>query len=61
MAINLFTKTYLAENIAQQRPSFLICEQDDSRAEAFMRDLREKSGAELARVVQRVGSGRELV
>ncbi len=59
MAINLIGKTFLAEERASERPSFVICEQDDARVEAFMRDLRAKVGAELARSVKRVGSGRE--
>lgn len=59
MAINLFTKTYIANQDTSDRPSFLVCEQDDARAEAFLRELRERGGAELAGRVNRVESGKE--
>lgn len=60
MAINLFTKTHLAYlSASTPSPSFLICEQDDKRAAAFLRDLREKGGVELSQRVERVGNGRE--
>ncbi len=61
MAINLFTKTYLAGHGSSEPPNFLVCEQDDRRAEAFLRELREKGGSELSGLVNRVGSGREWV
>lgn len=65
MALNLFTKTWIAHQQAsakqQDGPSFLICENDERRAEAFMEDLRQKGGNELASRVNRVGSGRECV
>lgn len=63
MALNLFTKTFLASQKTSIEghglPSFLICENDDRRADAFLDDLRQKGGAELASRVGRVGSGRE--
>ena len=63
MAINLFTKTYTAHqrltSATSETPEFLICEQDDARAEAFIHDIRSKGGAELAGRVNRVGNGRE--
>jgi 3-hydroxyisobutyrate dehydrogenase len=63
MAINLFSKTFLASQKTsvdgQGLPSFLICENDDRRAEAFLDDLRQKGGSELASRVERAGSGRE--
>jgi hypothetical protein len=64
MALNLFTKTFLAHQQSSSSddiPGFLICENDDRRALAFLEDLRQKGGSELANCVQRVGSGRELV
>ena len=61
MALNLFSKTLMAHqaNASGDSPSFLICENDDRRAQAFMEDLRQKGGSELASRVNRVGSGRE--
>ena len=59
MALNLFTKTYQAEQQATTRPKFLICEQDDAKIRAFTRDIREKGGTDLAHQVERVTSGRE--
>jgi 3-hydroxyisobutyrate dehydrogenase len=62
MAINLFTKTLIAHqtsNSSDVTPTFAICEQDDSRAEAFVRDLREKGGIEFAQSVERVENGAE--
>lgn len=65
MALNLFSKTWLAHQQAspssQDVPSFLICEHDERRAEAFMEDLRQTAGSELADRVGRVGNGRESV
>lgn len=64
MALNLFTKTFLAHQQSSsndEAPSFLICENDDRRALAFVEDLRQKGGSELANTVERVGSGRESV
>lgn len=65
MALNLFTKTWLAHQQTNQGsreiPSFLICENDERRAEAFMEDLRQKGGSELASRVNRAGNGREWV
>ncbi|WWD18056.1 hypothetical protein CI109_102503 [Kwoniella shandongensis] len=66
MALNLFTKTHLAHQrgewagYGKEKPSFLICEEDDSRAESFLFDLREKGGAGLVNRVERVGSGKEM-
>jgi 3-hydroxyisobutyrate dehydrogenase len=72
MAINLFTKTYQAHHDAASSsrthridtardttdiPGFAICEQDDNRAEAFLRDLRNRGGSELANRVERVSDG----
>ena len=64
MALNLFTKTYLAHQqtaseSSSPAPSFVICEQDAIRAERFMDDIRNKGGAELRQRVQRVGTGKE--
>ena len=62
MALNLFTKTFLGHQQSSSNddiPSFLICENDDRRALAFLEDLRQKGGSELANTVERVGSGRE--
>ena len=62
MAINLFSKTMAAHSAratGDGLPSFLVCEQDPRRSDAFMRDLREKGGSELAQRVETVGSGRE--
>ena len=64
MAINLFTKTHLAQQASTSAsaggaPSFVICEQEDSRAEKFMSDLRNKGGSELSQRVQRAGTGKE--
>lgn len=61
MALNLFSKTFLAHQATSgaDGPFFLICENDDRRAQAFMEDLRQKGGSELASRVNRVGSGRE--
>jgi len=63
MALNLFTKTYLAhsQSASKENPEFLICENDDRRAQAFIEDLKQKGGSELANRVNRVGSGREYV
>ncbi|WVQ71026.1 hypothetical protein IAR50_000551 [Cryptococcus sp. DSM 104548] len=70
MALNLFTKTYLDHQSSQASSSallgggqlkFLFCEQDDGRADSFVRDLRDRGGAELAARVERVGSGKEMV
>lgn len=65
MALNLFTKTWLAHQqttqASQEAPSFLICENDERRADAFMEDLRQRGGSELANRVNRVGNGREWV
>ncbi|KAK8865764.1 hypothetical protein IAR55_000911 [Kwoniella newhampshirensis] len=66
MALNLFTKTYLAHQRGEraghgrETPTFLVCEEDNSRTESFLYDLREKGGAELAGRVERVASGREM-
>ncbi|ORX34190.1 NAD-binding of NADP-dependent 3-hydroxyisobutyrate dehydrogenase-domain-containing protein [Kockovaella imperatae] len=65
MAINLFTKTHAAHQSSSSgtpsaAPSFVICEQDDARADKFVTDLRNKGGAELAQRVQRAGSGKEV-
>ena len=64
MAFNLFSKTYAAHQVEGSSsrnppPSFIICEQDDARAEAFLEDLRNRAGAELARRIERVGNGKE--
>jgi 3-hydroxyisobutyrate dehydrogenase len=65
MALNLFSKTWHAHQQASERahesPNFLICEHDERRAEAFMEDLRQKGGSELAGSVSRVSNGRESV
>ncbi|ODO11800.1 hypothetical protein I350_00584 [Cryptococcus amylolentus CBS 6273] len=70
MALNLFTKTYFAHQGSDTPPSlsqggeklnFLFCEQDDGRADSFVRDLRDRGGVELAERVERVGSGKEMV
>jgi 3-hydroxyisobutyrate dehydrogenase len=63
MALNLFSKTLMAHQASSSGdgPSFLICENDDRRAQAFLEDLRQKGGSELASRVNRVGSGRESV
>jgi hypothetical protein len=68
MAFNLFTKTYLAyqqatpasaNHDAIEEPMFAICEQDESRANAFLDDIREKAGSEISSRIQRVGNGAE--
>lgn len=63
MAMNLFTKTYLAAQSASssssEPPEFLICEQSEKNADAFLNEIRQKGGEELARRVRRVGSGKE--
>ncbi len=65
MALNLFTKTYLAyaqsdsSATSGEAPDLFICEQSDKSAEAFLGEIRQKGGEELARRVKRVGSGRE--
>jgi 3-hydroxyisobutyrate dehydrogenase len=61
MAMNLFTKTYLAQShtSGNDLPEFLICEQSEKNAEAFLSEIRQKGGNELARRVRRVGSGKE--
>ncbi|WWC58516.1 uncharacterized protein I303_101059 [Kwoniella dejecticola CBS 10117] len=65
MALNLFTKTYLAHqsqsgNTRIQSPKYTICEQDEGRVSSFLSELREKGGSELASSVERVGNGREM-
>ncbi|WVQ85301.1 hypothetical protein IAT38_007466 [Cryptococcus sp. DSM 104549] len=63
MALNLFTKTFIAHQqpgSSSELPSFLFCEQDDSRADSFLQDLKERGGSELATRVARVGHGREM-
>lgn len=62
MAMNLFTKTYLAHASGSgngELPEFFICEQSEKNAEAFLAEIRQKGGEELARRVRRVGSGKE--
>lgn len=63
MAVNLFTKTWLAHHqttpALQKAPSFVICENDDRRTEAFMEDIRQKGGSELAGRISRSSNGRE--
>jgi 3-hydroxyisobutyrate dehydrogenase len=63
MALNLFTKTYLAHQAAgsstDDAPRFLICEADSGRADAFVAELKDRGGSELASRVDRVGSGKE--
>lgn len=65
MALGLFTKTWLAHQQAtsslagQDQPSFLICESDERRAAAFVEDVKQQGGSELAARIDRVGSGRE--
>ena len=64
MATNLFTKTFVAyhqHSSLPDPPEFLICEQDDVRANAFLDNLRETAGSELRSRVQRVSSGKEWV
>ncbi|RSH92624.1 hypothetical protein EHS25_008069 [Saitozyma podzolica] len=64
MALNLFTKTYLAHQAAgsstDDAPRFLICEADSGRADAFVAELKDRGGSELASRVDRVGSGKEM-
>lgn len=63
MAVNLFTKTYRAhEALSGSKdplPSFVFCEMDDGRAEAFMQDLKDKGGSEFASRCNRAGNGKE--
>lgn len=63
MAMNLFTKTYLAHtsdpSSSGPLPEFFVCEQNDRNAEAFLSDVRQKGGAELARRVRRAGTAKE--
>jgi 3-hydroxyisobutyrate dehydrogenase len=62
MALNLFTQTFLAHQAASSKgeaPSFLICEQDDTRADNFIAALRERAGSEASDKIHRVGSGKE--
>jgi len=62
MALNLFVKTYLAHHQSTSLPDppeFLICEQDNSRAEAFMEAARQKGGQDLFKRINRVGNGKE--
>lgn len=64
MALNLFTKTYVAhanQSGSAELPEFLICEQSEKNAEAFLSEIKQKGGEELARRVKRVGSGKECV
>ncbi|WVN85462.1 uncharacterized protein L203_100608 [Cryptococcus depauperatus CBS 7841] len=63
MALNLFTKTYIAHQQGASSGNsirFFICEQDDSKADAFVRELKARGGMDLADRVMRVGSGREM-
>lgn len=62
MALNLFSKTFLAHQAASNKgeaPSYLICEQDDTRADNFIAALRNRAGSEVSDKIHRVGSGRE--
>ncbi len=70
MALNLFTKTYLASinssqsqkrtnGTDQDSASFLICEQDDARVDQFISDLGEKGGDAMVGMVRRVRNGKE--
>ncbi|WVR05831.1 hypothetical protein IAU60_002857 [Kwoniella sp. DSM 27419] len=66
MALNLFTKTYLAHQQGSssgqsQPPRFLICEQDDLRVTSFVDELRHRGGAELASRVERSDHGKGTV
>ncbi|WVQ62314.1 uncharacterized protein L199_000453 [Kwoniella botswanensis] len=62
MALNLFTKTYLASqnSSSSSAPGYMICEQDDVRVSSFLSKLRERGGGELAGKVERVENGREM-
>ncbi|WVW82172.1 hypothetical protein I302_104178 [Kwoniella bestiolae CBS 10118] len=62
MALNLFTKTYLAQNHASssETPRYVICEQDENRVSSFLSDLRDKGGSELAGKVERVENGKQM-
>lgn len=63
MAVNLFTKTFRAQEALSSSeevlPSFVFCEMDDGRAEAFLQDLKDKGGSELASRCSRAGNGKE--
>lgn len=62
MALNLFTKTYLAyhQNTAlPDPPEFLICESDSSRTDSFLEQLKQKGGSDLRRRINVVGNGKE--
>lgn len=63
MALNLFTKSFQAYQSqgsgSSDQPTFLICEQDDTRANAFIEEAKQKGGAELSSRIERVGSGNE--
>ncbi|RXK42453.1 hypothetical protein M231_00007 [Tremella mesenterica] len=63
MALNLFSKTYLAHSkqpSGTDIPSFVICEQDEGRAQTFVAALKDRGGTELAARVERVENGRSV-
>lgn len=61
MALNLFLKTHqFYQKVSPSiTPTFLFCEHEDSRAESFLRELRNRGGQDLASRAERVGSGKE--
>ncbi|OWT41120.1 3-hydroxyisobutyrate dehydrogenase [Cryptococcus neoformans Bt1] len=63
MALNLFLKThqFYQEVSPSITPTFLFCEHEDSRAESFLRELRNRGGQDLASRAERVGNGKEMV
>ncbi|WVF70809.1 hypothetical protein IAT40_005603 [Kwoniella sp. CBS 6097] len=67
MALNLFTKTYLSyqqtsstKQKSGTEPRYVICEQDESRVDSFLQDLRNRGGSELANRVERASSGKDV-
>ncbi|WRT64032.1 uncharacterized protein IL334_000959 [Kwoniella shivajii] len=63
MALNLFTKTYLAHQNAGSSVDdrrYVICEFDENRVSSFLSELKEKGGSELVGKVERVENGKEM-
>ncbi|WWC86128.1 uncharacterized protein L201_000999 [Kwoniella dendrophila CBS 6074] len=65
MALNLFTKTYLAQANSSgpsslSTPRYAICEQDENRVSSFLSELRDRGGSELASMVERVENGKHM-
>lgn len=62
MALNLFTKTFIAHHQSTSLPDppeFLICESDDKRASSFLEAVKQKGGHDLHKRITRVGNGKE--